>query len=328
MLSKSHDKTGFLEEHIMKISFTFFLFCLVSLAHALEIKKLELNSAYLTYYQNHPDSVAKDIENLIITVTGSERNAETYLKTMDAVTKKLQVNQRTMVVAPAFKINGDVAEDKELIFSYEGWWIGDNSYSPAKFRYSSFETIDQLIRNFSNKLVYPKLKRVILIGHSAGGHLVQRYALGTSLSEEQLKLKIKFVVSNPGTYVYLNNKRWVNGSLVVPNSPNCSYNNYKYGLERLNQYMSRTPVPAMIETYLKRDVTYFLGDNDVGDVEQSCEAQFQGPNRFVRGKNFKAFMDREFHRHEHEMVIVPGIGHTQHGMYNSREATEVIFRDL
>lgn len=311
----------------MKTSLTFILLCLVSVAHALEVKKLELNSAFLTYYQNHQDTAAPNLENLIITVSGSERNAETYLKTMDAITKKLQVNQRTMVIAPHFKINGDAIAEKEMVYSYEGWWIGDQTLLPNKLN-SSFGAIDALIKKFSDKKRFPKLKNVIITGHSAGGHLVQRYALGSLLSETKLGINIKFVVSNPGTYVYLNKKRWQNGELKVPSKPSCQFNRYKYGLENLNPYMSRAAIPVMIDTYLERDVTYFLGDKDVGDVEQSCESQFQGANRFARGKNFKAFMDQEYPRHGHEIVIVPGVGHTQHGMYNSREATEVIFRDL
>jgi hypothetical protein len=311
----------------MKSFITFFLLCLVSVVHALEVKKLELNSAFLTYYQNHQDSVSPNIENLIITVSGSERNAETYLKTMDAITKKLQVNEKTLIIAPHFKINGDVIAAKEMVYSYEGWWIGDQTLLPNKLN-SSFDSIDVLIKKYSDKKRFPKLKNVILTGHSAGGHLVQRFALGTRLNEAKLGVNIKFVVSNPGTYVYLNDKRWKNDELKVPLRPSCQYNRYKYGLDNLNPYMSRTTISLMIESYLKRDVTYFLGEKDVGNVEQSCEAQFQGANRFVRGRNFKAFMDQEFPRHGHEMVVVPGIGHTQHGMYNSREAEETIFRDL
>jgi hypothetical protein len=311
----------------VKLFFTFFLFCLVSFAHALEVKKLEIKSAFLTYYQNHPDSLTRQMENLIITISGSERNAETYLRTMDAITRKLQVNEKTIVIAPHFKIKGDVAAADEMVFSYEGWWIGDQTLMPNRLN-SSFEAIDAFIQIFTNKRQFPKLKTIILTGHSAGGHLVQRYALGTRLNESKLGVKIKYVVSNPGTYAYLNNKRWVNGELTIPARPACQYNRYKYGLENLNPYMSRTAIPVMIESYLQRDVTYFLGDKDIGDVEQSCESQYQGANRYARGKNFKAFMDQEFHRHGHEMVIVPGVGHTQHGMYNSREATEVIFRDL
>jgi hypothetical protein len=307
--------------------FAVFLFCLVSLAHALEVKKLEIKSAFLTYYQNHPDSLSHQMENLIITVSGSERNAETYLRTMDGVTTKLSVQAKTMVVAPHFKIIGDSIAANEMVFSYEGWWIGDQSVMPNKNN-SSFDSIDALIHKFSNRNRFPKLKNIILTGHSAGGHLVQRYALGTQLNETKLGIKIKFVVSNPGTYVYLNNKRWINGELTVPARASCQYNRYKYGLENLNRYMSRSSIPLMIESYLKRDVTYFLGEKDVGDVEQSCEARYQGNNRYVRGQNFKAYLDQEFHRNGHDMVIVSGVGHTQHGMYHSREATEIIFRDL
>jgi hypothetical protein len=84
---------------------------------------------------------------------------------------------------------------------------------------------------------------------------------------------------------------------------------------------------TMINTYLRRDVTYFLGDKDIGKVEQSCEAQVQGATRFERGKKFKAFLDAEFKQHQHDLVIVPEVGHSQHGMYNSREAEDVIFKE-
>ncbi len=308
----------------MKSVIYLLLLLFVSYAHAFETKQLKIGNSFLEYLQNHPDSKAADIEHAIITVSGSERNSSTYLNSMNAITRRLNVNQKTLVIAPSFKIQGDPVARGELYYSYEGWWIGDQS---LRGNISSFETIDRMLLELADKRKFPKLKSIVLTGHSAGGHLVQRYALGSNI-EEKVSVEINYVVANPGTYAYLNNRRWIGQELGVPVNPGCAYNRYKYGLDNLNQYMARHNIRERIERFLQKDVTYFLGEADIGTVEMSCESIFQGTTRYERGLKFKAFLDEDYPQHSHELVTVPAVGHTQHGMYNSPEAERVVFEGI
>lgn len=308
------------------MKFIIYLFlCLFALqAFAVETKRLVIRHAFLEYLQNHADEQARLIEHAIITVSGSERNSDTYLNSISGIARRLQVDAKTLVIAPSFKISGDQISQNELFYSYEGWWIGDQSLAGNT---SSFEAIDRLILELTNKDKYPNLKSIVLTGHSAGGHLVQRYALGSDI-ENKIDVKIKYIVANPGTYAYLNARRWQDDRLVVPSNPACAYNNYKYGLDNLNVYMNRRAKPVMVETFLEKDVTYFLGEADIGEVEMTCESRFQGTTRYERGLKFKAFLDQDYQSHQHNIVTVPNIGHTQYGMYNSEEGKHLLFEDI
>jgi len=287
---------------------------------------LKVKGQNFSFYSNMSLVENHNIDHAIITIHGSARNPETYLKSVVAVSKKLGREQSTLVVSPHFKIAGDTMISNELFFSYEGWWIGDQSLTPNSV--SSFEVIEKFINTLASPKLFPNLKTIVITGHSAGGHLTQRLALGTQVDKNLHGVELKFIVANPGTYAYLSNKRPVPnlfGVFEVPKNPGCAYNHYKYGLEKLNPYMLKSSKTEMISNFIQRDVTYFLGEADTGEVEQTCEASLQGPHRFARGKNFKAHVDEEYPQNIHQIIIVPNVGHTQYGMYTSSMGTELLF---
>ena len=289
------------------------------------ISTLKIQKKTFSFYSNHSLEIQnKEIEKAIITIHGSVRNADTYFKSVSSLARKFKVEGKTIVISPKFKISGDQTLPNELVYSYEDWWIGNDS---LRAKISSFSVIDHFIKMLSNKEKFPNLKELIITGHSAGGHLVQRLALGSVADLKVNDLEIKYIVANPGTYAYLNAYRPVGNMSGVFDIPQlrCSYNAWKYGLERLNSYMKRYPIKDLIQNYLKRDVTYFLGEQDIGQVEQNCMASIQGPTRFARGKNFKDHLDQFFPSNIHNIIIVPGVGHTQYGMYNSKAGKKLLF---
>ena len=94
---------------------------------------------------------------------------------------------------------------------------------------SSFEVMDRIIKKISNQKILPNLKRIILIGHSAGGQFVQRYAVGTQVTQET-SIPTYFVVSNPSSYLYLHDSRISFSNdfeQFIPSVNSCSdYNEY------------------------------------------------------------------------------------------------------
>lgn len=288
---------------------------------------IQINGGKFSYYTNKSITQTNSlVERAIITIHGSVRNADTYFKSVWGLSKRLGVEDKTIVVSPHFKISGDQLIAGELRFSYEGWWIGNNSLDKTKT--SSFAVIDFFIKLFSDQRLYPNLKELVITGHSAGGHLTQRLALGSVADIYSNHINIKYIVANPGTYAYLTNKRPVrgmNGIFEVPRNPGCAYNNYKYGMDNRNEYMSRFSVSDMTSNFVKRQVTYFLGEQDIGDVEQTCQAALQGPHRLARGINFKDHVDQDLPHNIHNKVIVPGVGHTQYGMYTSQLGQKLLF---
>lgn len=288
---------------------------------------IAINNKIFSFYANkNIESLNTNVEHAIITIHGSARNPDTYFKSVWGLSKKLNVEDKTLVVSPHFKITGDKLLPNELKFSYEGWWIGNQSLEGSST--SSFSVIDFFIKHLGNQNLFPNLKTLVITGHSAGGHLTQRLALGSQADLNIHHLDIKYVVANPGTYAYLTNKRPVSGQIgifEVPRRPRCAYNRYKYGMEQRNAYMSKDTVPNMAKRFIQRNVVYLLGENDTGDVEQTCQAQYQGAHRYARGLNFKAHVDEEFPNNIHSLVTVPAVGHTQYGMYTSVVGKKVLF---
>ena len=316
-------------EILKNIILLLLLFSMGAFSQVPPISQIQMNGKVFSFYSSsNITTYDKLIERAIITIHGSTKNGDTYYKSVSRMAKKLGVESTTFVLSPNFKESSDQRLQNELTYRpWQDWWIGENSIEGSKT--SSFAVIDNIIKKFSNKKIFPNLKTIVITGHSAGGHLTQRFALGSRVEDEISGVKIKYVVANPGTYAYLNNKRptGTRGQFIIPRNPGCYYNHYKYGLEKRNQYMSRDSKSTMITRYLKRNIVYLLGEQDLGDVEQSCEARLQGRTRFERGVQFKEHLDVYFPENLHKIVTIPGVGHTQYGMYTSELGSEVLFFD-
>ena len=50
---------------------------------------------------------------------------------------------------------------------------GESSHDAGLLSVSSFTVVDQLVSKFLDLALFPKLKQVVLIGHSSGGQLAQ-----------------------------------------------------------------------------------------------------------------------------------------------------------
>lgn len=306
--------------------FIFVLFLASSLMALPEPSVLKIRGGLFSYYISHPLKIKNaEIKKAIIIVHGSERNASTYYKTMASLALKNNQDSSTLIIAPHFKLSTDQLIKDELTFSEEGWLRGD--MSQTSHQVSSFEVIDSFLRQLGDKNFFPFLEEMILTGHSAGGQLTQRFALGSVTDELFNDVKMKYIVANPGSYTYLNDLRDSgNGSWIKP-QVNCSYNDYKFGLENPNGYVGRSFVADIIKRYLKRKIVYMVGSRDtLENIDQTCPAVVQGRNRLERGSLFKKHLDQFFPDHQHELIIVPEVGHTQHGIYNSLLGASLFFK--
>jgi hypothetical protein len=225
-----------------------------------------------------------------------------------------------IIIAPHFKLMSDTLAERELTWTDEGWLSGDQSLENVK--YSSFDVLDTFILKLANKNLFPNLKKITITGHSAGGQFTQRFALGSSLPNILEGLKFHFVPINPGSYVYLTATR------KYLDDERCEFNNYKYGLDKLNEYMSRDSTHVMISRYVKRDLTYLVGelDNNSQGIDQSCPARYQGSSRIERAQAFYEVLNSEFSTN-HKFFIIPKVAHTQYGMYHSEIGKNVIWQN-
>ncbi|MGH3429459.1 MAG: hypothetical protein ACRDQZ_18145, partial [Mycobacteriales bacterium] len=187
--------------------------------------------------------------------------------------------------------------------------------------------MDAVLAVLADKDRFPILTWITLVGHSAGGQFTQRYAAGGRAPGTLRDVTIRYVTANPSSYLYLSSYRPI-GENLLESCP--GYNDYKYGLERCNEYFSVLNDEKIRQQYTSRRVTYLLGSADVdqdNDFEMDCAANAQGDTRLQRGRFYYSFMRTFFPSAQHDMVIVPEVGHDHDAMFNSAQGKTAIFRD-
>ncbi|MDH7445616.1 hypothetical protein [Aquimarina sp. 2201CG14-23] len=305
-----------------------------------------LKIPYFSDSENIRDTNNGNITRAVIALHGSGRNASRqYENIMEAA--RLESNQldSLLLIAPQFLEEEDIdnfrLDEEHLYWSSVGWRIGFNSRdeetNPRPERASSYTVMDSLLANLSK---YPNLKTIVITGHSAGAQFVNRYSASSPYPDELMVqgVDIQFISNNPGSYVYMDNKRKVLGTLNTYEIPtvNCSgYNEYRYGLDDLPTYLRDIGGEDIIrDRLLQRKITYLIGQNDndpnFEGFDDSCNAILQGRDRFERAINYFGHLI-DFYgiaiEENQKLEIVPGIGHSSNGMYTSEVGRRNIFRN-
>ena len=171
----------------------------------------------------------------VVVVHGSARNADDYFCSMQEA-RNLQTNwlpAQVIVVAPRFTEPRDDPLPHWLTWNgtgYGDWRKGGNStIAPGRASLSSYSVLDKFTALLADKHLYPQLKHVVVVGHSAGGQTVQRYALVTESNTSSVHTR--FVVANPSSFGYLNASRWADTTtptvLTLPDATLCpAYNQW------------------------------------------------------------------------------------------------------
>lgn len=279
-------------------------------------------------YRTHPFNTQHPrVRRAVIVVHGLSRTADGYFR---SVAESALVDHRgvgTAIFAPRFQVAEDKPKDDEHFWS-PGWSQGHRSLD--KKRLSSFQIVDELYQRLAKRGRFPNLQQIVLAGHSAGGQFVNRYAAGgKALGGDRFRLK--FLVMNPSTFLYLDDQRPVTGkpgTFAAPQGVE-KYNDYKYGLVHLNAYMKSRGAEALRKTMMSRAVFYLGGTADTGSksLDQRPGAMTQGRNRFERWQNYRRYVARfpEWRKHA-VFQPVPNIGHSGRQMFNSPAARIVLFR--
>lgn len=284
-------------------------------------------------YTSHPfDRADGRIRRAVIVIHGQNRNADSYFERMVRAAKMESTLGETLIVAPLFLIASDTGSRKpgDLYWRRASHWKkGHRSARVFGRRISSFEVIDRLRAWLVSNGGFPHLAKLTIIGFSAGGQFVQRYAVGFAGTEE---LRTRFVVGSPSSYMYFDRRRPARrgtGFEERAETADCPVNRYKYGPERRNGYMNRRSLAGMVKRYRFLDVIYVIGadedDPESKSLDRRCPAHAQGANRVTRARNFKAYLDRFHAPHNHRLVVVPKIGHSSSRMFRSKLGREAVF---
>ncbi|MBB3698619.1 hypothetical protein KMW28_15320 [Flammeovirga yaeyamensis] len=235
---------------------------------------------------------------------------------------------RTLVVAPFFSNN---SADNNIKWTGAVWRIGQNSDDGQ----SSFLLYEQFLKEYVLDGKFPNLKTVLLSGHSAGGQFSQRYAALNNLEEQYADITFKYMVSNPSSYLYINNQRYSDADegFITPVASDCpEYNNYHYGLSNIQSftdYRSDLDSTEIVNNDIKRLVTYATGTEDLDNSDESCSANWQGGgssitntsenSRHKRALYMQRFYDDQYPGNNHNLFEVKGIDHNAAGIYRSVE---------
>lgn len=308
---------------------------------------VESSTFKIPYFSNREDirnTDNTDITSAVIALHGSGRNANGQFESISVAAQMEASNLDTLLlIAPQFVGEEEIAQfsldEEHLFWGGTEWRTGDDSEEENT---SSFTVMDSLMTKLSE---YPNLKKIVLTGHSAGGQFTARYAASSPIADElnAKGIDISFVVNNPGTYTYMDDKRKVLGTentFAVPSAfviDDCpDYNEYRFGLDDLPPYLDEVGEDNIRARLPQREVTYLIGQNDNDTSEEAtsintrCEALLQGLDRFERATNYfghlldfygPSIMDNQ------KIQIVPGIGHSSSGMYQSEIGRQNIFRN-
>lgn len=270
-----------------------------------------------------------NVKRAVIVVHGTSQNPGSYFSYIINNTEALGLSTESMVIAPFFKELENNPGTNDLYWS-TGWRSGNLSQNSGP-RYSSFDVGDFLLLQLKDKTRFPNLKQITVVGHSAGGQYLQRFALGTQIPNDMPEYQFSFVVANPSSYAYLDNRRRIDTSTTdfgVPSTSCSTYNNWAYGLDALNSYMSRVSVSQLIAQYLPRKVTYLSGGADTvrdTNLVVTCEADLQGLNRNERERTYANHIETFYPNNNHRYLEVPNVGHSASGMFGSSQGRSVIF---
>ncbi len=187
---------------------------------------------------------------------------------------------------------------------------------------SSFEVIDRLIKH-SIKM-HPGIKQIFIIGHSAGGQFVMRYAAVNSVHDilEEQGIAVRYISANPSSYLYLTEVRYQfasDGSIerVTPDRiDGCpEYNSYRYGLKNFYGYAQEMSKKTIQNRLFARPIIFLLGTKDNErdwSLDKSCPGELQGENRYQRGVFYKYHLYQAAGNNQpcqHTWIEIPEAGH-------------------
>ena len=145
---------------------------------------------------------------------------------------------------------------------------------------SSYDVVDEILAQLSDCEKYPNLKRIALIGYSAGGQFVDRY-VAVGKGAVRVGITLVYAAMSPSTF-------------LVPTSTEI----WHYGISNRPRYCRETSDEQIMENLRQRHCLYGCGalDTREGSLDKTPPAMKQGANRIERYRNFKALVEKDPHR--------------------------------
>ena len=271
-----------------------------------------------------------DIERAVIVIHGWQRS-DLGAGEAAAAAAKAGLDSSTLVVTPQFLIQPDIdahaLSARTLRWSLSGWKSGADATGPAPI--SSFAVLEAIVARLADRRLFPHLSTVVVAGHSAGGQLVQRYAvLGGADRLARQGVHVRYVVANPSSYLYFDVNR--PRPAAVGACPRLDRWPYGFDGEHPAFLDPSLDVATAERHYASLDLIYLLGtaDNDPAhhQLDRSCAGEAEGATRIERGLAYAATMHaRDGERLTQRVFEVPGVGHHSARMFTSTCGVAALF---
>jgi hypothetical protein len=261
----------------------------------------------------------KELDAAIIVLHGVNRNANDYFQYMMNALKSTGIENNVVLISPFFK-NQSEASGGDFYWNSVNWREGQNSISGSKI--SSFEVLDNLIKQLTDSKFFPAMKNIIVTGHSSGALMSHLYAGSNKVQDDYPNIDFDHIVANSQYFYYPDGQRMDENTENLFTPADCSsYNVWPFGFSAIPPYLSETSKGSFNDHFVNRSVIYLLGNGTGSDSSlntSSCHATLLGSSRYQRGENMFKYMELVYPgMHQHSKTIVNGIGHDGNGMYNS-----------
>jgi len=275
----------------------------------------------------------------VVLVHGVRRNADDYYRYGQNLLKKAGLDTRdNLLLALNFLTDEDSRAGADMPLWARDKWMHGTASGKGRRGIDAFVVLDDLLLYLADRQRFPNLKEIVLIGHSAGGQLMQRYSI-LGDGDERLAntgIKVRYVVSSPSSYVYIEDSRLQDGSFKPVRTVMCpSFSRYRYGLDRAPFYLTRQRLSPeqLFRRYAARDLTFMVGerDNDPRNrvLDKACGADMQGAQRLERQLTYlryEAFLSGKWGIPiHHPQITVPGVGHNAARLFTSEIVADTLF---
>jgi hypothetical protein len=275
------------------------------------------------------------VKRVVISIHGANYNAqEAYNAVIIAAGGHAGAADPVCIVAPqllrASELPGTVPEKLLYWNNYPFRGTSSARYGPSASRVSIsvFDVLDRILETVTDAALFPELETVVVAGFSAGGQLVNRYAVAGRFEEglpEDRGIHLRYLVMAPSSYLYFDARRDPEGDGAFSIPEGCAgYNDWGYGLVSLFSYPAATGTAAMRAQYPRRFVFHLVGseDNDPADpsLATDCAASLQGPHRLARAQSYFLHLLDTFGTpllDYQDLEVVPGAGHGIFVLLNS-----------
>lgn len=295
------------------------------------------NNDLIPYASNIRINTKSDsIQYAVIVVHGILKDSDNAYSLLLGDINQLHIPpNNAIIIAPQFLTENDITNNhltgNIATWAFESWDSGDYATSKTSKELSSFTVIDEMLLSLSRN--FPNLKYIDVIGFSAGGQFIQRYAALDNFPQQLLlknKIKLSYMVVSPSSYLYLDGVRNQHHDISKLEQLCKNYNDYKYGIEDINKYFKHSFLPTNYNEYAEKNIYYIIGNNDNHQdlyLDKSCQAMIQGQNRVQRATNFYTYLINKFGQavtNNQHLILINDNQHQMKTMFSSKEFINIV----